>query len=219
MTTALSGASISRRTFGTTILAAAAIVGASGGVFAAQAPSPKENKNLDLENTLYLDLEAGRVVINLRPDLAPKHVARIKELARKGFYDGIVFHRVIEGFMAQTGDPKGNGTGGSGQNIPAEFNSGKHVRGALSMARSANINSADSQFFIVTADSNFLDGQYTYWGEVVSGMEFVDKLRKGDPAENGAVPYPDRIIRMQVAADAEKNGTAKAPAPAAAPKK
>jgi peptidylprolyl isomerase len=209
MTTAFSGASISRRFFGNLILAAAAIVGASGGVFAAQ-PSPKEN--LNLEDTLYLDLEYGRVVIKLRPDLAPKHVARIKELARKGFYDGIVFHRVIEGFMAQTGDPKGNGTGGSGQNIPAEFNSGKHVRGAVSMARSANINSADSQFFIVTADSNFLDGQYTYWGEVVSGMEFVDKLRKGDPNENGAVPYPDRIIRMQVAADAEKNGTATAPA-------
>ncbi len=225
MTIAFSGASISRRFFGNLILAAAAIIGvsggASGGARAAQAPSPKENKNLDLENTLYLDLEAGRVVINLRPDLAPKHVARIKELARKGFYDGIVFHRVIEGFMAQTGDPKGNGTGGSGQNIPAEFNSGKHVRGALSMARSANINSADSQFFIVTADSNFLDGQYTYWGEVVTGMEFVDKLRKGDPGENGAVPYPDRIVRLQVAADAEKNGTAKAPAPAAnpAPKK
>jgi peptidylprolyl isomerase len=204
---------MSRRSAGTLILAAAAIAGVSGGVFAAQAPSPKENKTLDLENTLYLDLEYGRVVINLRPDLAPKHVARIKELVRKGFYDGIVFHRVIEGFMCQTGDPKGNGTGGSGQNIPAEFNSGKHVRGALSMARSANINSADSQFFIVTADSNFLDGQYTYWGEVVSGMEFVDKIRKGDPNENGAVPYPDRIIRFQVAADAEKNGS-KAPAPA-----
>jgi peptidylprolyl isomerase len=217
MTTAFFGASISRRFFGNLILAAAAIVGASGGVRAAQAPSPKENKNLDLENTLYLDLEAGRVVINLRPDLAPKHVARIKELVRKGFYDGIVFHRVIEGFMAQTGDPLGNGTGGSGTKIPAEFNAGKHVRGALSMARSANINSADSQWFIVTADSNFLDGQYTYWGEVVSGMEFVDKLRKGDPAENGSVPYPDRIVRLQVAADAEKNGTAKAPAPATKP--
>jgi len=196
---------VSRRIFGTVILAAAAIVGASGVAFAAQT-SPKEN--LNLEDTLYLDLEAGRVVIKLRPDLAPKHVARIKELARQGFYDGIVFHRVIEGFMAQTGDPQGNGTGGSGQKLPAEFNSGKHVRGAVSMARSANINSADSQWFIVTADSNFLDGQYTYWGEVVEGMEFVDGLRKGDPNENGAVPYPDRIVRLQVAADAKPDAPA-----------
>jgi peptidylprolyl isomerase len=156
-----------------------------------------------MENTLYLDLDYGRVVIKLRPDLAPKHVARIKELTRQGFYDGLVFHRVIEGFMAQTGDPDGDGTGGSGQNIPAEFNAGKHVRGALSMARASNINSADSQFFIVLADSPHLNGQYTYWGEVVSGMEFVDQIRKGNPNQNGTVPYPDRIIRMQVAADAK----------------
>lgn len=159
------------------------------------------NEPLDLENTLYLDLEYGRVVIKMHPELAPKHVERIKELARQGFYDGIVFHRVIEDFMAQTGDPKGNGTGGSGTKLPAEFNDGPHVRGAVSMARSTNINSADSQFFIVTGDSPFLDGQYTYWGEVVSGMEFVDRIRKGDPNENGSVPYPDRIVRMQVAAD------------------
>jgi peptidylprolyl isomerase len=165
------------------------------------AAAPKEK--MDLENTLYLDLEYGRVVIKLHPELAPKHVARIKELVRKGFYDGIVWHRVIDGFMAQTGDPKGDGTGGSGQKIPAEFNDGKHVRGAVSMARSSNINSADSQWFIVTKDSNFLDHQYTYWGEVVSGMEFVDRLRKGDPDANGSVPYPDRIIRLQVAADAK----------------
>ena len=209
----LSGVSIARF-YGILTLAVALIFGASGGAFAAQA-SPKEN--LNLEDTLYLDLEYGRVVIKLHPELAPKHVARIKELVRQGFYDGIVFHRVIEGFMAQTGDPKGNGTGGSGTKISAEFNTGKHVRGAISMARSANINSADSQWFIVTADSNFLDGQYTYWGEVTSGMEFVDRLRKGDPNENGAVPYPDRIIRLQVTADAEKNGTAKAPAAAAKP--
>jgi peptidylprolyl isomerase len=158
---------------------------------------------LDMENTLYMDLDYGRVVIKLRPDLAPKHVARVKELTRQGFYDGLVFHRVIEGFMAQTGDPDGDGTGGSGQNIPAEFNAGKHVRGAVSMARAANINSADSQFFIVLADSPHLNGQYTYWGEVVSGMEFVDQIRKGNPGQNGKVPYPDRIIRMQVAADAK----------------
>lgn len=168
---------------------------------------------LDLENTLYLDLDYGRVVIRLRPDLAPKHVARIKELTRQGFYDGLVWHRVIEGFMAQTGDPDGDGTGGSGTNIPAEFNAGKHVRGACSMARASNINSADSQFFIVLADSAHLDGQYTYWGEVAEGMEFVDQIRKGNPARNGQVAYPDRIVRMLVAADAKD---APAPAPAKA---
>ena len=201
-------------------IAATLMLGTSGAVFAQQASPPKEKKTLDLENALYLDLDYGRVVIKLRPDLAPKHVARIKELVRQGFYDGIVFHRVIDGFMAQTGDPKGNGTGGSGTKIPAEFTpvsspDGKHVRGAVSMARSSNINSADSQWFIVTADSNFLDGQYTYWGEVVSGMEFVDRIRKGDANGGGTVPYPDRIVRLQVAADAEKNGTAKPPAPKA----
>ena len=161
-------------------------------------------RNLDLENTLYLDLEYGRVVIEMKPDLAPKHVARIKELVREGFYDGIVFHRVIDGFMAQTGDPKGDGTGGSGQNIPAEFNDGVHVRGAVSMARSSNINSADSQWFIVLDESDFLNGQYTYWGQVVSGMEFVDQIRKGDPNDNGSVPYPDRIIQLRVAADVKE---------------
>ncbi len=165
---------------------------------------PKEPVKLDPEFTLYMDLEYGRVVIKMRPDLAPVHVARIKELVRQGFYDGIVFHRVIDGFMAQTGDPKGDGTGGSGKNIQAEFNKESHVRGAVSMARAANINSADSQFFIVLADSTHLDGNYTLWGQVVSGMEFVDKIRKGDPSANGRVPYPDRIIRMQLAVDADK---------------
>ncbi|MSO98671.1 MAG: peptidylprolyl isomerase [Rhodospirillaceae bacterium] len=169
----------------------------------AWAVGAQAQEKLDMENTLYLDLDYGRVVIKMRPDLAPKHVARIKELARQGFYDGLVFHRVIEGFMAQTGDPDGDGTGGSGQNIPAEFNAGKHVRGAVSMARAANINSADSQFYIVLAEAPHLNGQYTYWGEVVSGMEFVDQIRKGNPAANGKVPYPDRIIRMQVASDAK----------------
>ena len=167
-----------------------------------------------MENTLYLDLEYGRVIIKMHPELAPQHVLRIKELVRQGFYDGIVFHRVIEGFMAQTGDPKGNGTGGSGKKIPAEFTPaesavGKHVRGAVSMARSTNINSADSQFFIVLGDSDFLDGQYTYWGEVVSGMEFVDRIRKGDPNDNGSVPYPDRMVRVQVASDVQKSGAGK----------
>ncbi|MCC7260530.1 MAG: peptidylprolyl isomerase [Alphaproteobacteria bacterium] len=150
----------------------------------------------DPENTLYLDLKDGRVVIELRPDLAPKHVARIKELTRKGFYDGIVFHRVIEGFMAQTGDPTGTGTGGSGQNLPAEFNDAPHIRGTVSMARANDPNSADSQFFICFADARFLDKQYTAWGNVTSGMEFVDKIARGEPPAN-----PDKIIKMQVAAD------------------
>ncbi len=154
----------------------------------------------DLENTLYLDVPAGRVVIELRPDLAPKHVARIKELVRRGFYDGIVFHRVIDGFMAQTGDPKGNGTGGSGQNIPAEFSKEKHVRGTVSMARAQSPDSADSQFFICFAPAPFLDGKYTIWGQVTSGMEFIDKIKKGEPPAN-----PDKIIKMQVAADEKKS--------------
>ena len=172
---------------------------------ASQEPVPvPSTENLDLENTLYLDLEYGRVVIEMRPDMAPKHVARIKELVREGFYDGVVFHRVIDGFMAQTGDPKSDGTGGSGQNIPAEFNDGVHVRGAISMARASKINSADSQWFIVLDESPVLNGQYTYWGEVVSGMEFVDQIKKGDPNNNGAVPYPDRIIQLRVAADVKE---------------
>ena len=137
----------------------------------------------DLENTLYLDLKDGRVVIQLRPDLAPNHVARIKELTREGFYDGLNFHRVIEGFMAQTGDPKGNGTGGSGQKLDAEFSNERHVRGTVSMARSANPNSADSQ--------------------VTEGMEYVDMIKKGAPWANGSVADPDQIVKMQVAADAQ----------------
>jgi peptidylprolyl isomerase len=158
----------------------------------------------DLENTLYLDVPSGRVVIELRPDLAPTHVARIKELAREGFYDGIVFHRVIDGFMAQTGDPRGDGTGGSGRKLKAEFNAGKHLRGTCSMARAQNPDSADSQFFICFAAAPFLDGKYTVWGQVVSGMEHIDDLKKGDEDANGAVDDPDSIIRLQVAADAEK---------------
>jgi peptidylprolyl isomerase len=157
----------------------------------------------DLENTLYLDLPAGRVVIQLRPDLAPHHVARIKELARRGFYDGLAFHRVIEGFMAQGGDPRGDGTGGSGQNLKAEFSSTHFARGMCGMARSQSPDSADSQFFIMLADGGFLDGKYTVWGEVSSGMEFVDALKKGDSARNGVVSGPDRIVHMQVAADVE----------------
>ena len=152
-----------------------------------------------LENTLYLDLKDGRVTIELYPDVAPKHVSRIKELAREGFYDGLTFHRVIPGFMAQGGDPKGNGTGGSGQNIPAEFSDKPHERGTCSMARSMMPDSADSQFFICFDRSSFLDNKYTAWGRVISGMEFVDQIAVGEPPRT-----PTKILNMQVAADADK---------------
>jgi len=158
----------------------------------------------DLENTLYIDVPSGRVVVAMRPDLAPNHVAQIKALARRGFYDGVPFHRVIDGFMAQTGDPTGTGTGGSGNKLKAEFSNDKHLRGTMSMARAQDPNSADSQFFIVFAPTPFLDGQYTVWGQVESGMEHIDKIKKGDQARNGAVSNPDKIIKMQVAADADK---------------
>ena len=152
----------------------------------------------DPENTLIMTLESGPVTIALRPDLAPGHVARIKELAREGFYDGVVFHRVIPGFMAQGGDPTGSGMGGSKKpNLPAEFSDAPHVRGACSMARSTNPNSANSQFFICFDDATFLDGQYTVWGEVTSGMEAVDALPKGEPPRN-----PGKIVTAKVAADA-----------------
>jgi peptidylprolyl isomerase len=158
---------------------------------------------MDKENTLYIDLKDGRVVIEMRPDLAPKHVAQIKKFAREGKYDGVVFHRVIEGFMAQTGDPDGTGMGGMGDKLQAEFSKEPHARGAVSMARTNDPNSARSQFFICFKDVNFLDGQYTVWGKVTSGMEFVDKIKRGDP-QSGAVPAPpDRMIRVQVAADAK----------------
>ncbi len=150
----------------------------------------------DPENTLILTLDTGPVTIRLRPDLAPNHVARIKELAREGFYDGIVFHRVIPGFMAQGGDPLGQGFGGSGKKIKAEFNAEPHVRGTCSMARSQNPDSADSQFFICFADARFLDNQYTAWGNVVEGMENVDALPKGEPPRE-----PGKIVTMRVLAD------------------
>ena len=165
-------------------------------VFAVLVSAARAQTPADPENTLYMDLSYGRVVIQLRPDLAPKHVARVKELVRKGFYDGLTFHRVIEGFMAQTGDPTGTGTGGSGQNIPAEFTAEPFVRGTVGAARAQSINSADSQFFVTFADSFFLNNQYTVWGKVVSGMEFVDKIRRGEPPAT-----PDKIVKMQVAAD------------------
>ncbi|MBV9018065.1 MAG: peptidylprolyl isomerase [Alphaproteobacteria bacterium] len=158
----------------------------------------------DPENTLYMDLKSGRVVIAMRPDLAPNTCAQIKALTRRGFYDGVPFHRVIEDFMAQTGDPTGTGTGGSGHPLKAEFSSEHHVRGTVSMARTSDPNSADSQFFIMFASAPSLDGKYTIWGKVTSGMEYIDQIKKGDPARNGMVTNPDKIIRMQVAADAEK---------------
>lgn len=157
---------------------------------------------VDLENTIYLELKDGRVTIELRPDLAPNHVARIKELVRAKFYDGIVFHRVIEDFMAQTGDPTGTGTGGSGQHLDAEFSNEKHLRGTLSMARAASPNSADSQFFIVFKAAPWLDGQYTIWGQVIDGMDAVDKIKKG-AAGSGTVTDPDKIISMRIAADVQ----------------
>ncbi len=174
----------------------------NGGIGAAQAQTT-DAATLDPENTLYLDLKDGRVVIQMRPDLAPKTVARIKELVRSGFYDGLLFHRVIDGFMAQTGDPKGDGTGGSGTKLPAEFSNEHHVRGTVSMARAADPNSADSQFFICLAPAPHLDGDYTIWGQVVSGMEYVDNIKKGASWANGRVADPDHIVKMQVAADAQ----------------
>ena len=155
------------------------------------------------DNTLILDTTKGQVVIEMRPDLAPGHVARIKELVGQGFYDGIVFHRVIDGFMAQTGCPRGTGTGGSGKKLKAEFSKEKHVRGTASMARAQAPDSADSQFFICFKPAPYLDSKYTVWGQVVSGMEAIDAIKKGDPS-SGAVKVPDRIVRMQVAADADK---------------
>ena len=151
----------------------------------------------DPENTLVIETTKGPVVIALRPDLAPNHVAHIKKLAREGFYDGIVFHRVIEGFMAQTGDPNGTGTGGSSYpNLKQEFNAEPHVRGTVSMARAQNPDSANSQFFICFADARFLDRQYTVWGQVTEGMENVDKIKRGEPVRD-----PDKMITVKVAAD------------------
>jgi peptidylprolyl isomerase len=149
------------------------------------------------EDTLILETSKGPVTIRMRPDLAPQHVSRIKELVREGFYDGIVFHRVIDGFMAQTGCPHGTGTGGSGKKLKAEFSKEKHVRGTVSMARAQNPDSGDSQFFICFADAPFLNGQYSVWGEVTAGMENVDKIKRGEPVAN-----PDRIVKARMAAEA-----------------
>ena len=150
------------------------------------------------DNTLILDTTKGEVVIEMRPDLAPTHVARIKELVREGFYDGVVFHRVIEDFMAQTGCPEGTGTGGSGQKLKAEFSKEKHTRGTVSMARAANPDSGDSQFFICFDEAPWLNGQYTVWGAVTEGMDNVDKIKRGEPVSD-----PDKIVTARMAAGAK----------------
>ena len=147
----------------------------------------------EIENRLHLETTKGPVVVLMRPDLAPTHVARIKQLVREGFYDGVPFHRVIEGFMAQTGDPTGTGTGGSGQKLKAEFNREPHVRGTVSMARAQSPDSGDSQFFICFGDAGFLNNQYTVWGQVIEGMENVDKIKRGEPVRD-----PDRIVSARV---------------------
>jgi len=174
-----------RTTFASIIVAVLLTLSSIGAAFAQ-----------DKENTLFIDLKDGRVVIQMRPDLAPKAVAQIKKLAREGKYDGIVFHRVIDGFMAQTGDPQGTGLGGMGDKLAAEFSSQPFVRGTVGMARTSDPNSARSQFFIMFARAPSLDGKYTVWGNVVRGMEFVDKIKRGEPPSD-----PDKMIKVQVAAD------------------
>ncbi len=175
-------------------------------LFMTQSNAKTANKSgADLENILYIDLKYGQVVIQMLPQIAPKHVERIKILARRKFYDNVKFHRVIDGFMAQTGDPTGTGMGGSDlPDLKAEFSDEPHIRGAVSMARAANPNSGNSQFFIVTKDSKFLDRQYTIWGRVISGMEFVDKIKKGSGGD-GKVSDPDVMLKVRVASDVEKS--------------
>lgn len=187
------------------IFALVAALSVTLSVFAAtknSGESPIEVK--DPENTLVMQLKDGDVIIEMYPDAAPKHVARIKELVRQGFYNGLKFHRVIDGFVAQTGDPRGNGTGGSGLQLKAEFNDRHHGRGAVSMARGASLDSADSQFFICLTDQSYLDGKYTLWGQVISGMEYVDNIKKGNPVANGIVENPDKIISLKVLADIQE---------------
>jgi peptidylprolyl isomerase len=168
-------------------------------------PAAAQQPKLDPENTIYIDLKYGRVVIEMFPDIAPQTVQRIKTLSHEGFYDGTPFHRVIEGFMAQGGDPTGTGTGGSPlPDLPAEFTTKRHfLRGTCGMARTSDPNSANSQFFIMFAPAPSLDGQYTIWGQVVQGMEFVDKIKRGS-GPNGMVQNPDRIVRMRVAAEVKE---------------
>ena len=151
-----------------------------------------------MTDKIKLTLRDGDVVIQTLPEIAPKHVARIAELVKSGFYNGLTFHRVIAGFMAQTGCPNGDGRGGSGVKIPAEFSGENFSRGAVGMARTVDVNSADSQFFICLADCSFLNGKYTLWGRVISGMEYVDKIKLGDDMNNGHVDNPDKIIKMEI---------------------
>jgi peptidylprolyl isomerase len=168
---------------------------------AALAASGAAADDADPQNTLIMETKHGKVTIKLRPDLAPKHVAQIKALVARKFYDGLTFHRVIDGFMAQTGDPKGTGEGGSDlPNIPAEFTKTSFKRGTLGMARTDDPDSANSQFFICLADASFLNGKYTVFGEVTAGMDVVDKIKKGDAAANGAVTDPDKIVKLRLGA-------------------
>lgn len=170
-------------------------------IFNMNSSHAQKPKMQNSENLLYIDLNQGRIVIQMLPEIAPAHVERVKKLARQKFYDGVVFHRVIDGFMAQTGDPTGTGMGGSKMpDLRAEFSDEPHIRGAVSMARATDPNSANSQFFIVTKDSRFLDGQYTIWGRVIKGMELVDKIKKGE-GRNGEVSNPDAMLRVRVASD------------------
>ena len=172
-------------------------------LFMSESMAKSVNKT-DAENILYIDLKQGRVVIEMLPKIAPNHVNRIKTLARQKFYDGVVFHRVIDGFMTQTGDPTGTGMGGSKlPDLKAEFSDEPHIRGAVSMARASNPNSGNSQFFIVTKDSRFLDTQYTVWGRVIKGMEYVDQIKKGESG-SGKITNPDAMIKVRVSSDAEK---------------
>ncbi len=163
---------------------------------------------MSAKDHIQMKLKNGNVLIKLRPDIAPNHVKRISELVESGFYNGLVFHRVIDGFMAQGGDPLGNGTGGSGTNIDAEFSSEKHVRGTVSMARAMDPNSADSQFFICFQESSWLDGQYTIWGQVVKGMDYVDMIKKGEGSNGEIIGEPDKIIEMKLV-QLEKNKSKK----------
>jgi len=185
------------------LLIAIAALGLMGAAIILAAPptlAQADSKPIDLnspDNLLYLDLPSGRVVIRMRPDKAPNHVARIKKLTRRNFYDGLIFHRVIDGFMAQTGDPTGTGTGGSSlPDLEAEFNDQMHLRGTVSMARANDPDSANSQFFIMFQPRSALDGNYTVWGRVIRGMEHVDAIARGEPPAN-----PTQLIRMRVAAD------------------
>ena len=191
--------------FATLLFSTAALAQSTMGTVTGSAVTPAPTVSAavpikDPENTLLLQLKDGLVVIQMYPNKAPNHVARVKELARQHFYDGLKFHRVIDGFMAQTGDPTGTGAGGSGKNINAEFNDMHFIRGTVGAARTSDPNSADSQFFICFAPAPSLDGQYTIWGQVISGMQYVDNIKKGAPG-SGTVSDPDKIVTLRVAAD------------------